>query len=91
MIYHRSDEELEAPVQVLFSVPKKKLHKAVKRNLIRRRMSEAYRRNKHSITGHYAEGGKYLSIAFLYNGTEIMDFHEIEGNIKQLIGKIPAP
>ena len=41
--------DLPSPVQVLISVPKYNFRKAVHRNLIRRRIKEAYRMNKHLI------------------------------------------
>ena len=38
-----------APVSVLISVPKRKLHLAVERNRMKRQVREAYRRNKQSL------------------------------------------
>ncbi len=67
--------------QVLFSVPKRQFKHAVDRNLIRRRMKEAYRLNNQLLTGAF-------SIAFIYIGKEIEDYKAIEKGIRGAIRKI---
>lgn len=39
----------ESPVQIAFSVPKRRMKLAVDRNRMKRRMREAYRKNKHDL------------------------------------------
>lgn len=73
---------VEAPVpegvnQVLFSVSRKNFKRAVDRNLLKRRMLEAYRRNKHLILST-PDSGTFLLIAYIYVGKEIVEYQTIE-------------
>ena len=59
--------------QVLFSVSKRNFKRAVDRNLIKRRMREAFRLNKLPI----AASNKLL-IAYIYSAKEILTFAQIQ-------------
>jgi len=73
------------PVQVLISVTKKRFKRANKRNLLKRKIREAYRLNKHILTDVLEEQGEKLAVAFIYLPSEVMDFADIEkGMIKAL-------
>ncbi|MGY6743351.1 MAG: ribonuclease P protein component [Cecembia sp.] len=82
---------LDAPVgvnathQVLFSVSKKKLKKAVDRNLIKRRMKEAYRLQKAEILA--PELPKKL-IGLIYVSSELATFQTIEKKITKILKTI---
>ncbi|MGI9541765.1 MAG: ribonuclease P protein component [Cyclobacteriaceae bacterium] len=66
--------------QTMFVVPKKRFKSAVDRNLIRRRMLEAYRLNK-NILYHKQPVTPYL-IAYIYIGKEIADYQMVEEKLK---------
>ena len=67
-------------VKVLFSVPKKLYPKAVDRNRIKRRMREAYRKNKlQSIDGPSLN----INIAYIYLAKEPLDYKTIENKLIQ--------
>lgn len=59
--------------QVLIAVPRKNFRKAVDRNLLKRRIREAYRLNKHRIAA-----SEKLLIAYIYNAKEILTFSQIQ-------------
>jgi ribonuclease P protein component len=70
-----------APVVVLFSVPRKKFKLAVRRNLIRRRMKEAYRLNKGIVLNSIESKPIQLRVALLYISKDICDFRKIQDAI----------
>lgn len=70
--------------QIGISVPKKFIRKAVERNLIKRRIRNAYRINKHLLENL----GKNYLIFFIWTKKEPALFSKIEGSIKKNINFI---
>ncbi len=76
------------PCRVIFSVPKRLFKKAVKRNLIRRRMREAYRLNKAGWYQALEESGRKIVLLMVYTDKDVLDYKTIEKGIKKGMGKI---
>jgi ribonuclease P protein component len=76
------------PAQVVFSVPKKNFKLAIKRNLLRRRMREAYRLNKSNFYGTLNLSGQKLAIMIIYIANDISDYTSIEDGIIKGMKKI---
>lgn len=77
------------PVQVLISVPKKRYKRAVDRNLLKRRIREAYRLNKAEnfyLTQEIGSQCLLLSIQFI--GKEIVEFNYIQTKLLLVFAKL---
>lgn len=73
------------PIKVLFAVPKRKFPRAVDRNLLKRRMREAYRINKNKLISQFADYNKSMDIMIVYSSSEIKNYKEIENKIILLL------
>lgn len=83
VLFIATTEENTNTLQVLFSVPKRSFKQAVRRNLIKRRMREAYRLNKNQLYKQLQQNKKQIAVIFIYVEKEIKDFSLIEkGMIK---------
>ena len=86
MVYLESSLPSNFPVQAAFTVPKRSFKKAVQRNLIKRRIKEAYRLNK---TDFYQDlGDKKVALFFIYSAKTIAEYKEIEKAIKKGLKKL---
>lgn len=85
-VYYLQDPEAENN-KALFTVSKKRFKKAVSRNLIRRRMKEAYRLNKNAFIKERKETVSLL-IALIYISKFELPYTEIENKLKQVFVRL---
>ena len=76
------------PVQVLVSVPKQVIRKAVNRNKIKRRMREAYRKNKFILYEFLEQNQGTLILALTYTSKEILPFNLLQEKIIVLLQRL---
>jgi ribonuclease P protein component len=90
---HIQYEDIEASTNaLLFSVtiPKKKLRSATHRNLLKRRIREAYRQHKQPLQEKLAQENVTVCLMFIYIEREIQDYAVIEKGIIKLLKKLDA-
>ena len=80
--YIFSEGNNEGCHRILVSVPKKLFKRAVKRNLLKRRIRESWRKLKHQM---HCSGSDIL---FIYSSKEILSYQEIYALIESIISKI---
>lgn len=81
-----SEQSAESTVEVLFSVPKKFLRRANKRNLIRRRTKESYRLSKGAVAEAAAE--RHISLALIYNTKKINDYKTVKYAVEKILDEV---
>lgn len=73
--------------QFLISVPKKLFKRAVDRNLIKRRVKEAYRLHKSTFL-NTEDQKEFLLIAYIYVAKEILDYQQIESKLIESLKRL---
>jgi ribonuclease P protein component len=83
----RQMEEKQGDAAVLFamSVPKKRFKRAVTRNLLRRRIREAYRQHKYQLEDKLGPGGVQYAWMIIFTGQEVDDYAAIEKAMQLII------
>jgi len=88
VVWSKSSVNIKFPVRVAFSVSKRGFRLAVSRNLIKRRMREAYRKNKAFLYDYLPSGDKQIILIIIYKGHEIPDFLTIEKSVIEVFSKL---
>lgn len=71
------------PSRIVVSVPKRSFKRAVKRNLLKRRIRESYRRQKALL-------GPGVDILFIYTAAEVLPYEVIYADMATLLHTVSA-
>ena len=80
-VYYLERTEGEEFSRMMVSVPKRNFKRAVKRNLLKRRIREAWRLNAGILKGRY-------DLLFVYLGREIESYARIEATLTDLLRQL---
>lgn len=83
IVFCKNSEGNGIPVRLLASVSKKRFKKAVDRNLVKRQIREAYRKNKLSLIQLLKEEKQEISLGIVYLSSETIESSKIEDAISQ--------
>ncbi len=87
VIWLDSGAERPFPVKIAFSVPARRVKKAVDRNRIKRLIRESYRHNKNTLYESPLFLNRTIDIALIYVSGEIYEFDYINTRLKELLTK----
>lgn len=85
IVYMPVEDETRPTLSLLISVPKKRFKRAVKRNLVKRQIREAYRMNKNLLLRPLEETGKKAVIAFIWLDNGLRTSVQVEDTVKKLL------
>jgi ribonuclease P protein component len=92
VVFLKIELEVSYPIQAAFTVSKRNFKRAVKRNLLKRRMREAYRLNKTSLYEGLASKNLQIAIMFVFVGKDVLEYPTIEKGMlsafKKLLDKV---
>lgn len=77
VVWRRNETRRDSTVQFLITVPKKRLHNAVDRVLMRRRIRESYRLNRQYLGAMSTE--QSVDMAFIYVADSVKSYSKVEG------------
>ena len=80
----------KVPVQSAVAVSKRNFKRANKRNLLKRRMREAFRLNKQVLYSKIESLDIQIAVMIIFNHTKILSFNEIEPAMQKVFSKIIA-
>jgi ribonuclease P protein component len=87
-IFWKANNDSASAAKAAFSASKKTFKLAVTRNLIKRKMRESYRNNKHILYKHIFEKNISVSLFFILTTKNTPDYKTIEKSVIEALNKL---
>ena len=88
LVWNTEEFDNDIVAQTLIVVPKKYIKNAANRNVLKRRMREAFRIYKSGLYTKIKSKKQQLAIAIIYQEQEILPYKVIEEKIKLILGRL---
>ena len=88
VVWTNCPNSIPGPAQVAFSISKRGFRLAVIRNLIKRRLREAYRKNKRILYDHLISQNIQIVFIVIMRGNSVPDYSTIEKSIREMVNKL---
>lgn len=88
LIFKSNEEPANSPMKTAFAVPKRSFKHAVDRNLLKRRMREAFRLNKLEVYDTLSQRNEGLNVLLIYMGKQEFAYSKIEKAMVAILAKL---
>lgn len=88
LIWMPVDASIPRPAQMAVSVGKRQFRKAITRNLLKRRIKEAYRKHKQELYLTLLEHDVRIVFMIIYTSSAILGYREIEDKIILILRRL---
>ena len=85
IVWVNTNHSQKEPAKIVVSVPKRNFKLAVKRNLLKRRIKEAYRLNKYILYDKLIDADKQFNLIFIYINQSILSYSKIEQEMIKIL------
>lgn len=90
VIWAESETNSPFPARIAFSVPKKIFRLAVTRNLLKRRIREAYRKNKSHFYKFLVSENIQVALMVIFRKDSVEEYSTLEKAVREMLDKISA-
>jgi ribonuclease P protein component len=88
VIWMINETEQPSPAQVLISVGRRVMKRAVDRNRVKRQVRELYRQEKESIYAYLEEKQRYALIGIIFTGNDFLPFPVAKEKINLVMARL---